>query len=173
MSKSTSKDDTNSKEYCFNGKKQEWEPWEEKFMARVKRRGYKHILLGKEMIPKSTETLDETKDSEKIQIRELNETAYGDLVTAMETTKPGGLVAFGVVKRSKSLDYEDGNAAVAWAGLRRKYAPKTAPTLSKITKLFYGARLKKKVDPDVFMTYLESLRTQMEGMNSRMTDDQF
>ena len=94
MSKSSSKDESNSKELSFNGKKQEWEPWEEKFMARAKRRGYKHILLGKVSIPGSEAILDESNDSDKIkiQVEELNKIAYGDLVTAMDTTKPGGLV---------------------------------------------------------------------------------
>jgi hypothetical protein len=175
MSESTSKDDTNTKIITFNGKKRDWDPWEEKFLARAKRRGYKHILLGKETIPDSSEILDESKDTDKpkIKIRELNETAYGDLVTAMDTSKPGGLVAFGLIKGSKSLDYADGNAQVAWSRLQRKYAPKTAPSLSKMHKQFYSAKLKKKQDPDEFITNLEDTRSRMEAMKSTMSDDQF
>jgi polysaccharide deacetylase 2 family uncharacterized protein YibQ len=57
--------------------------------------------------------------------------------------------------------------------LKRKYAPNTAPSLSKLHKQFYGAKLKKKVDPDIFITYLEDVRGCMEDMGSQMTDDQF
>jgi hypothetical protein len=58
-------------------------------------------------------------------------------------------------------------------GLRRKYAPKTAPSLSKLHKVFYGAKLKKKTDPDIFITYLEDVQGCMSEMNLSMTDDQF
>jgi hypothetical protein len=119
MSESTSKDDRSTKIITFNGKKRDWYPWEEKFLARTKCRGYKHILLGKETSPESNKILDELKDADKpkIKIRELNKIAYGDLITAMDTIKPGGLVTFGLIKGSKSLDYEDKNAEVAWLRL--------------------------------------------------------
>jgi hypothetical protein len=45
--------------------------------------------------------------------------------------------------------------------------------LSKLHKQFYGAKLKKKVDPNIFITYLEDVRGRMEDMGSQMTDDQF
>ncbi len=91
----------------------------------------------------------------------------------MDPTKPGGLVAFGLIRGSKSLEFEDGNAAVAWSRLQRKYAPKTAPSLSKMHKLFYSAELKKKADPDMFITKLEDIRARMELMQCKMSDDQF
>jgi hypothetical protein len=77
-------------------------------------------------------------------IRELNELAYSDLILSMDTDKSGGKVAFNIVKRSKTREYPDGNAAVAWQGLKRNYAPNTAPSLSKLHKQFYGTKLKKK-----------------------------
>ena len=55
----------------------------------------------------------------------------------------------------------------------RKYQPTTAPTLTKVHKLFYQAKLQKEADPDAFITHLESLRTRMEEMGSAITDDQF
>ncbi len=62
----------------------------------------------------------------------------------IDTTKSGGKVAFSIIKLSKTSEYPDGNIAVAMDGLKRKYAPKTAPLLSKLHKIFYGAKLKKK-----------------------------
>jgi hypothetical protein len=40
-------------------------------------------------------------------------------------------------------------------------------------KIFYSAQLKKKVDPDIFITHLEDVQTRMEIMGSKMTDEQF
>jgi histone deacetylase 1/2 len=45
--------------------------------------------------------------------------------------------------------------------------------LAKLHKLFYGARLKKNMDPDIFITSLEDTRARMADMQSMMTDDQF
>ncbi len=159
----------------FSGKKSDWDAWEEKFLARAKRKSFKAVLLGKEKIPTDVEVLDPTKDADKIKIdiKEKNEIAYGELILMMDTEKSAGRVAFNIVKRSKTTDYPDGNADVAWKGLKRKYKPTSAPSLAKLHKQFYSAKLKKKVDPDIFITYLEDLRTRMEEMKSVMSDEQF
>jgi hypothetical protein len=58
--------------------------------------------------------------------------------------------------------------------LRRKYASKTNPSPVKLHKLCFGAKLKKNINPDVFITYLlKDLRSRMEDMKSAMTDNQF
>ena len=49
----------------FNWKKKNWAMWEEKFLARAKREGYKNILLGKETAPKDSETTDLSPDTGK------------------------------------------------------------------------------------------------------------
>jgi hypothetical protein len=169
---------TSIKVIPFNGKRNEWAPWEEKYLARAKHKGIKPVLLGQQDIPKASDvlkeaTITERNDQDKIDIREANEIAYSDLVLSIETSTSAGRVAFNIVKRSKTSDYPDGNAAIAWQGLKRKYAPTTAPTLTRLSKVFYGAKLKKKVDPEVFITYLEDVRTRLEAMNSTMTDEQF
>jgi hypothetical protein len=58
---------------------------------------------------------------------------------------------------NKTRDYPDGNVAVAWQGLKRKYVLNRAPSLIKLHMQFYGARLKKKGDPDIFIAYLEDI----------------
>jgi hypothetical protein len=88
----------------------------------------------------------------------------------MDTTKSGGRVVFDIIKRSKMVKYLDGNAEAACKGLKRKYMPKTASSLTKVHKLFYLAKIKKKVDPHIFIGYLEDLRVQMAKMGSSMTD---
>jgi hypothetical protein len=130
-------------------------------------------LLGKLTIPKSSDILDPVEDEDKQKIRVLNEDAYSDLIMSIDTTTSAGKVAFSLVRGTKSADYEDGNAEIAFARLTNKYAPKTAASLAKTNRLFYQAKLKKQVDPDIFITYLEGLRTTMGDMESFITDKQF
>ena len=165
----------------FSGKRKDWAAWEEKFLARAKRKGFKDVLLGREEVPADikedgtpNEIAGETSEGKSLlKARERNELAYGELVLAMDTTKSAGKVAFSIVKRSKTKKFPDGLASDAWKGLCRKYAPKTAPSLAKLYKAFYGAKLRKGVDPDMFITYLEDLRIRMEDMGSEMSDAQF
>ncbi len=84
-----------------------------------------------------------------------------------------GKVTFNLVRGSKTQDYKDGNIVVAFKSLKHKYSPKMAPTLAKHHKLFYSTKLKKKADPDMFITYLEDLRLNMAETNSKMSDNQF
>ena len=147
-------------------------------MARAKKKKYKNILLDSTVkIPKTGQKDDDgnlkPRTEDKKLIAEKNDLAYGDLISAMDAKKEGGKVAFNIIKGTKNKDYEDGNAQVAWKNLEHKYKPKNAPSLIKITKEFYNLKLKKKGDPDVFITKLEDLRTQMEEMDSCMEDRQF
>ena len=103
----------------------------------------------------------------------MNELAYEELVLSIDDNESAGKVAFKIVKKSKTAENADGDAHLAWTGLKRKYAPTTAPTLANLHKQFYKAKLKKKTDPDTFMTYLEDIRGRMEEMKSFMSDDQF
>ena len=76
--------ETSIRVITFSGKKTDWSTWEEKFLAKSKRRGYTELLLEKNgvKIPKSTDTLDETDedDKKKITLKELNESGYTDLI---------------------------------------------------------------------------------------------
>ncbi len=169
--------ETSIKVIKFSGKKRDWSIWEEKFVARSKCRGYKNILLERQdiKIPKTTEVIDEKTEEgkKKIKIMELNEIGYVDLILSMNTDTLAGQVAFDIVKKTRVPDYEDGNIQVAWKSLKRKYSPKTAPTLASFNKRFYGSTCSKGMDPDVYLTFLENLRSRMAEMNSTITDDQF
>jgi hypothetical protein len=77
------------------------------------------------------------------------------------------------IKQSKTINYPDGDAEIMWKGLKRKYKPMTAFSLAKLHKQFYSTKLKKKLDPDIFITYLEDLRNCMEEMNLVMPNEQF
>lgn len=181
MAPTTSKDqvETTIRVVLFNGNKSDWMMWDEKFLARARRRGYKDILLGraKESVPTDEEyeflNEDEEGDMSKIKLRQLNELAYDDLILSMDTTTASGKVAFNLVRAAKSKDYQDGNAMAAYKRLKSKYAPETGPTLTKLHKAFYSSKLKRNSDPDVFITELEDIRVRMEEMSSSMTDEQF
>ena len=163
--------ETSIKIITFSGKKSDWPIWEERFLARAKRKGYKDILTGKpEDIPKVGDSMNDAKK----KVKNLNELAYADLILSMDAKKATGRIAFGIVKNSKDeKQYPDGNASKAWAGLMRKYAPNTAPSLMKHHKLFYGAKLKKGVDPEVYITYLEDLRKKLNHMGHIINDQDF
>ena len=133
----------------FSGKKASWPAWEEKFLARAKRKGYKDVLIGKTAVVKDTIVIADAdvNKAEKLKARELNEQAYADLILSIDAEKAAGKVVFNIVKGTKSEDYPDGHANMAWERLKKKFAPTTAPNRSKLHKLFYGAKLKKGVDP--------------------------
>ena len=116
--------ETSIKVIQFSGKQKDWAVWEEKFMARAKRKGFKDLLLGKTTIPKTSEVLDEKSDDDKkkIKIRDLNDLGYSELILSFADSDAGNL-AFQYVRNSKSKDYEDGNIEVAWSALQKKYAP--------------------------------------------------
>jgi len=163
---------SSSKIPIFSGKRKDWDTWSEKFLARAKNKGYKSLLIAASDpgIPLSTAT---TMTMAEEDIAEKNDVGYGKLILAMDTEKSGGKVAFNIVKATKTTQYADGNIWEAWRRLKKKYETQTAPTLAKLHKMFYKVKLKKNVDPDVFITYLEDLRIRMESMGSAVTDKQF
>ena len=58
--------EVNFKHLPFDGKKENWLMWSEKFLAKAKKKGYKKIILGDKTIPADSETLDESKSADKI-----------------------------------------------------------------------------------------------------------
>lgn len=108
-----------------------------------------------------------------MELIEENEKAYNDLIMSIDTTTAAGKVAFSLVRSSKTKDYPDGNAVVAWKRLRQKFMPDSAPTMTKLQQQFYSSKLEKNQDPDVWMTKMEYIRVQLEELSSEMTDIQF
>ena len=160
----------------FSGKQQDWTMWEEKFLARANKKGYKKLLVGSETAPKDGEVWDErtVEGKEKKRLRAANEAAYEDLILSIDGTHPSGRVAFNLVRLAKTRDFADGDAKLAWARLQNKYATKSAPSLMALKKEFTNSRLtNKKDDPDVWITNLEDLRVKMELQGSSMSDIDF
>ena len=149
----------------FRGKKDEWNMWSQKFLAKARKKGYKDILIGKTKIPKTSD--DDYDVDEAKRLEELNEEAYYDLSTAMEDK-----VAFNKVVLAKTDDLPDGDAYLAWKMLNNKYKPKTAQSRAELKLEF--ATLKHKdwtKHPDEWIDRLEEIKSELEAMGTRMTDE--
>jgi len=158
----------------FDGKPSNWPVWEEKFLARGRRRGYKDILMGKATIPKDGDTIDaNTADGkEKLKLRKLNELAYEELILSINADEGAGRVIFQLVKGCKTADLKDGDASLAWKKLVSKFAPKTAPNKLELKMEFQKCVLKSaSEDPDEWITKLESIKVKLAEMNSTISDE--
>ena len=91
----------------FSGKKEDWDHWSERFLSRAKSLGFKSVMTNPSVIiPKTGQEF--FTDEEKL-IVELNDLGYGELISAIDPTKTAGKVAFNLVRKSKTLEYADGN----------------------------------------------------------------
>jgi hypothetical protein len=74
--------------FSFSGSKDEWLTWSEKFLIKAKVSGIKDVLLGKVLIPKSSEVSDEKTDEGKRMLRiiDLNEMAFTELVLSIDVS---------------------------------------------------------------------------------------
>jgi gag-polypeptide of LTR copia-type len=131
--------------------------------------------LGKVEIPSNLDVIHEkTEEGKKLLwIADLNEIAFTELILSIDVSNRNGKIAFGIVKSCKSKEFEDGNAALDWEKLKKKYDPISAPSLVKTERMFRESRLGKNEDPEIWINNLEDLRIKLETMGSVMTDDQF
>ena len=130
----------------FSGKKTEWPLWSEKFKARATRKGYKDILLGKELVPDDSvdvEKIEDVTERKKNQkLRELNEEAYEDLVLSVNGETEVGRAVFQLIRGSKSNEFKEGSAREAWNRLVTKFEPKKAPNRLQKKKLIQNLKLR-------------------------------
>jgi hypothetical protein len=112
----------------------------EKFLEKARQKGLKEIYLRDhtKKIPTATEleALDATKAVDNILIDQAksNEDAYAELIMSIDTTMTAGMVAFRIVASTKTTDYSDGSAPIAWKRLEAKYQLDTGAKLSTLTK---------------------------------------
>jgi len=158
----------------FDGKKTNWNVWEEKFLARARRKGFKSLLLGKEIPPNDDEDYDEsTKEGQKkAKLKDKNITAYEELILSIDGTTKQGKVAFNLVKGAKTKNLSEGNAHLAWTRLTSKYAAKNAPTLLKLKREFTNSKLDNQTDPEEWITNLEEIQTRLiEDFKSEISEE--
>jgi hypothetical protein len=86
---------------------------------------YERRLLGKLEIPRTLEPIDERTDKGKrmMVIIDLNEMAFTELRLSIYAFSSSVKTAFGIVKSCKYKEYQDGNAAMAWEKLKKKFDP--------------------------------------------------
>jgi gag-polypeptide of LTR copia-type len=131
--------------------------------------------LGKVEIPTRLGVIDEkTEEGKRLsRITDLNEIAFTELILSIDVNNSNGKIAFGIVKSGKTKEFEDGNAALAWGKLKKKYDCISAPSSVKTERMFRESRLGKNEDPEMWINNLEDLHIKLETMGSSMTDDQF
>ena len=125
----------------FNGKKTEWPSWSKKFLSRANKKGYKKILLGKEIAPNDSVDIESETDDKKKQkmkeLRSLNEDVFEDLVLAVETKTPVGRTVFQLLRSSiDARTFEEGDTREVWQKLENKFEPE---------KVLKRIKLKKKI----------------------------
>jgi hypothetical protein len=67
-------------------------------------------------------------------IIESNEIANTKLILLKDVNTSRVKFAFNIMKVIKTKDYSDGNGAVAWERLKKKYKPVSTPSIVKLEK---------------------------------------
>ncbi len=104
----------------FSGKQIDWQVWSEQFLTRARRKGYKDILRGKEMVPSDSDFaktyLTESEGTQMKKLRDLNDIAYdlNDIayeawLLMIDGKSQSGKVAFKIVSGCKRDDLSDGD----------------------------------------------------------------
>ena len=155
----------------FSGKKSEFSVWSEQYLARAFLKGWKKVVDGTEKIPSEStiatymaiEETNRTDDQKKaIKVDKANKEAYSDLILSMEGTTTRGKVAFKLVKSAKTTANPSGDVSLAWKKLMNKYEPSTSTEYVDLQEKFFKAKLVPRGDPELYITYLEDLRQQMD-----------
>ena len=167
---------TSIKVIPFSGKAVDWPVWSEKFLARARRKGYKKILLGKEVVPDDatdlTTIIDADERKKKEKVRELNEDAYEDLILSINGETEVGRVVFQLVRGSKTKALADGDSKEAWTRLTGKFEAHTAPSRLLLKGKINSLRLKYKQDPEIFISVLEDLVLQYNQAGGNWSDEE-
>jgi hypothetical protein len=127
----------------FDGKKENFLIWIEKFKAKALQKVRLDILTSVEKIPKKTDYEDVKKKTGRERTADIKDiieqyqramAAYSDLILSTDTAKEPGKRAFKIVKQAKTTDNPDGNPCLALENLTNKYKAKTAPNFLSNSK---------------------------------------
>jgi hypothetical protein len=133
-------------------------------------------LLGNLKIPKVQKSLTRSlrKEGRKmLKNAVLNKMSFKELILSIDVNNSSGKIAFGIVKRCKSKDYEDGNTILPWEKLKKNFDPVSAPKLAKTKRMFRESKLGKNEDLEIWINNLEDLQVKLEVMSSNITNEQF
>ena len=110
----------------FNGKKEDWLMWADKFLAKATIRGYDEVLEGKLLATGELEedgTIRKLSKSEE-KANDLNKKAYNELILSCSDK-----ISFGIVKSTKTKHLPKEDAKEAWSKLKTRYEPNTGTEL--------------------------------------------
>ena len=156
------------KQLVWDGKNPNWIVWETKMQARAVTKKWYEVMMGlPEDVPADSIVLDEdnVEHANDIKKRDANRRGYSDLISLIDTDKSSGQAAFSVVRMAKNELNPMGSLPLAWARLKHKYSPKSAPRLGRLQGMFYSSKLKPGNDPANFVDYMESVRTEMDEIH--------
>ena len=165
MAKETNKEQT-LRYLPFKGKQDEWTMWSAKFMSRARKKKYVHILTGKQKVTFEDEA---NKTDEEKALEKLNDEAYDDLIMSIDNK-----VAFNKVSQAKTSALSEGCAYMAWTNFINKYKPRTVQSRAEKKLKFSQSKLEDWTkDPDESLDALEELKSDLELMNSKISDKDF
>jgi hypothetical protein len=139
-------------EFC--GTREGYNMWEFKMRAFLRELGCAAVLTRANM-------LADVKDDDE---RKKNDKAYSRIAMAMSMKD---VVSSQIVKRSTSIVYPDGDAAVAWKALAERYEPKKAVDKQTLFESLFATRLKDNdTDPEVWIMELQRMQAQRLEMGN-------
>ena len=101
----------------FSGKSKDWHQWSLTFLATASMRGYIDVLKPKD-------------PSKKIKEAD-NRKAYNDLLVSCQEP-----VTFGIIAESRTSEFPEGDARIAWKKLGQCFEPKTGSAKVELRKEF-------------------------------------
>ena len=109
------------------------------------------------------------RSNEERALEKLNDEAYDDLIMSMDNK-----VAFNKVSQAKTSTLSEGCAYTAWTNLINKYKPRTVQSRAEKKLKFAQSKLEDWTkDPDEWLDSLEELKSDLELMNSEISDEDF
>ena len=161
----------------FSGKHQDWDTWRDHFYARAAVYRYDDVIRGLKKIPSIAEirAINEStasdEEKKKLQVYQLNSSAYGQLLTSINMTSADGKVAFNLVRQAVTADLPHGDVQLAMKRLDDYYHPKTVATAQVLQRQFDSLKLKSQQDPGKFMTELQNLRMRIAAIDPKKVFD--
>ena len=114
-----------------------------------------------------------TKARIEKEIRHLNDAAHTDLVLSMDTSKASGMIAFNLIRKTRSKKYKNGNAYLAWKNLLGRWSPKDKKLCNDAHDELHAQRHMKQQDkdPEVYILKMEHSRTKMAEAGNELSDE--
>lgn len=166
-----------TKYYIFYGEAEKYDDWAFVQEARSHVKKYAPILNGTKTLRTVAEMAAETdqaKKDEDEKIVEMNNLAFSNLVLSIDSNKTKGKRARKIVRGTKSADYPNGNAKLAWDKLKEEYEPTTNDDYVSIKADYHNCKLTEKGDPIVWITQLGEYCDRLEDMGHAVSEeDQF